>query len=87
MKLTKTQTKVLNKIVAAVKNGENKVFLMGVRECDAAKSIAERFNVCGKKMAYTNHSNWQGGDYYIDPFTRRAKITRKVVVIEGVLSW
>ena len=88
MKLTKTQSRLIKKISAANKRGETVLLAKGVRETEAAKVVVGLFNDAGvHSMKYISCSSVAGGDYYICPFTREAKKTRKVAVIEGLIEW
>lgn len=87
MNLTPSEKKVIEKIRSANKSGENKVYVKGVRETKAAKKVVEIMNSKGINMKYTQSADWVGGGYYVDPFTKQAKTTKKTVVIGGLIEW
>ncbi len=77
--MTKTTESLMIRIAEAKASGKSSVDLSGMRECTAAKKLAEQ-----GIGSFQNLGGMSGGDYYIHPFTRRPATTKFKYVASGV---
>jgi len=87
MKLNKTQNSVMNKIRSAISAGKSEILVRGIRECLAAQKVVEDLKSRGASIEYESQSQTVDGQYYVNPFTGNAGVSRKRTSIEGVVRW